>query len=656
MDKKGYISRIRKDLKVERKHSKTTIESIAKSFGITNKNLVKEYTELAIILNAREVAHDSSLTTYEKYLDIVALYKSQVNLSMRTSMSVLMQQYSTPAPISFLASSYILKNPGLSGYKAFKNIAKGSTKGKIVGNAHLTNNNNDFPKYLEPSAGNGLLTIALPYHFTHVNELDDVRLENLKEQPFAKVSSWDALKIPMAYDRKFDGVVTNPPFGSLSEPLLFGKFKIKRLEHAMALNALRCMKDDGKAAIIIGGHTTWDEHGRVTAGTNRIFLNYLYHFYNVEDIIPINGKKLYSRQGTSINTRLILIDGAKAIPKGAAPLKNKLHSTVVNTHEELWDRVGLEDAKPKTNQVKVIKLRAKAILIKQKQLSLSLGKLPKTNKPLRILVACEESQTVTMALRKKGHEAFSCDILPTTGKHPKWHIKDDVLNQLDKGWDMMIAFPPCTYLTVSGNAWMNDPERQKERKKALAFIRKLMKAPIDKIAIENPIGVISTAIRKPDQIVQPYFFGDKAKKSTCLWLKNLSPLEPTDMVDEDQLEYKHWYDKKKRRWRRQPLWYYKARDLSDEERRRVRSKTFQGIADAMADQWTEAPKEYSIGAVRARENEYWTEIKGDITLVKKLPNGMIQWDDFTKGTVRGIRAKSELFKRKTDAIKYFKSA
>jgi hypothetical protein len=102
------------------------------------------------------------------------------------------------------------------------------------------------------------------------------------------------------------------------------------------------MKDDGKAAIIIGGHTTWDEHGRVTAGTNRIFLNYLYHFYNVEDIIPINGKKLYSRQGTSINTRLILIDGAKAVPDGAAPLKNKLHSTVVNTHEELWDRVGLD--------------------------------------------------------------------------------------------------------------------------------------------------------------------------------------------------------------------------------------------------------------------------------------------------------------------------
>ena len=164
MNKQGYISRIREDLQNGRKHSKTTIESIAKGFGITNKNLVKEYTELAIILNAREIAHDNSLNTYEKYLDIVALYQSQVNLSMRTSMSVLMQQYSTPAPISFLASSYILKSGSLSGYKAFKNIVKGSTKGKIVGNAHLTNDKKDFPRYLEPSAGNGLLSIALPYH------------------------------------------------------------------------------------------------------------------------------------------------------------------------------------------------------------------------------------------------------------------------------------------------------------------------------------------------------------------------------------------------------------------------------------------------------------------------------------------------------------
>jgi hypothetical protein len=368
VDKKAYISRIRKDLKQSVRYNKTSIEKLAKSFGISNKNLAKEFTELAIVLNARDIAQDDSLTTYEKYLDIVALYQSQVNLSMRTSMSMLMQQYSTPAPISFLASTYVLKSTNLSGYKAFKNIVK-SSKGKIVGNAHVHHKYQETPLYLEPSAGNGLLTIALPYFQTYVNELDDVRLSNLKEQPFAKVSSWDALQPFYAFRQKFDGVLSNPPFGTLSEPIMFGKFKIKRLEHAMCLKALQCMKDTGKAALIIGGHTTWDEHGRVTAGQNRIFLNYLYHFYNVDDIILINGKKLYSRQGTSFNTRLILIDGAKGKPDGAAPLKNKLHSTVVNSHEELWDRVGLQQEPSKLmNQNKsIIKLRAKAILIKQKQ-------------------------------------------------------------------------------------------------------------------------------------------------------------------------------------------------------------------------------------------------------------------------------------------------
>lgn len=336
MNKKGYIERIKGDLKKGIRYNKTTIESLAKEFGIINKNLVKEFTELAIVLNAREIAHNKSLTTYEKYLDIVALYQSQVNLSMRTSMSVLMQQYSTPAPISFLASSYI-------------------------------RNSRDDSVYLEPSAGNGLLTIALPYQQTYVNELDDIRLNNLKEQPFAKISSWDALNPPFAYDKKFDGIITNPPFGTLSEPIMYGKFKIKRLEHAMSLAALRCMKDNGKAAVIIGGHTTWDEHGRVTAGNNRIFLNYLYHFYNVEDIIPINGKKLYSRQGTSFNTRLILINGAKYKPDGAAPLKNKLLSTVVNSHDELWDRVGLDNQSSLRNKKSLFVIRAKAILLKQKQ-------------------------------------------------------------------------------------------------------------------------------------------------------------------------------------------------------------------------------------------------------------------------------------------------
>lgn len=584
MDRNGYIEHIRKDIAGGTRHTKASIEKLASKYGISNKNLVKEYTELAIVLNARNIAHDSKLNLYEKYQGIVNLYQSQVNLSMRTSMSVLMQQYSTPAPISFLASSYVLKGNNLSGYKAFKGIVK-NPKGKIVGNANVHPQKAKSPIYLEPSAGNGLLTIALPFHQTYVNELDDVRLENLKSQPFARVSSWDALKPPASFLQQFDGVVTNPPFGNLSEPVMFGKFKIKRMEHAMCLKALQCMKDSGRAAIIIGGHTSWDEQSRVKAGTNRIFLNYLYHFYNVEDIIPINGKKLYSRQGTSIDTRLILIDGAKDIPAGASPLKNKLLATQVNSHDELWERVGLESSKPKErpSKLRLVKIRAKAIRLKQKQVSL--GNVS-VRKPLRILVACEESQVVTKAFRKLGHEAYSCDILPTSGKHPEWHIQDDVLKHLNKGWDMMIAFPPCTYLAISGNRWADDPERQKERKKALAFVRKLMTAPIDRIAVENPVGVISTNIRKFDQMIEPYQFGDKVQKRTCLWLKNLPLLEPTKVIDKEKLEYKKWYCEKEKRWKRQSLWYYNARNLPTEERRKVRSKTFQGIADAMAIQWS----------------------------------------------------------------------
>ena len=342
MNKQGYISKVRAELKNETKHNKTSIEKIAKTYGIDNKNLVKEYTELAIVLNAREIASNKGLTTYQQYNEIVALYKNQVNLSLRTSMSMLMQQYSTPAPISFLASSYVL-------------------------------NKNSKARYFEPSAGNGLLAIALPYNQTVVNELDDVRLENLKEQPFVKVHNFDALQIPHAYDRKFDGVVTNPPFGTLSEPMFFGKFKIKGLEHAMSLKALQTMKDNGKCAIIIGGHTSWDEQGRIKAGKNRIFLNYLYHFYNVEDIILINGSKLYSRQGTSFDTRLILINGAKDKPEGASPLKSKFHSTVINTHEELWKRVALGNSSKlkvrssKNKELILMELESEAIIILQKQ-------------------------------------------------------------------------------------------------------------------------------------------------------------------------------------------------------------------------------------------------------------------------------------------------
>lgn len=210
---------------------------------------------------------------------------------------------------------------------------------------------------------------------------------------------------------------------------------------------------------------------------------------------------------------------------------------------------------------------------------------------MKVLVACEESQAITKELRRLGHEAFSCDIIPCSGGHPEWHYQQDVLEILDKGWDMMIAHPPCTYLAVSGARWLYNKDgsknldRWEKQSEALDFVQKLMGAPIDKIAIENPISVISSHIRKPDQIVQPWMFGDKASKSTCLWLKNLPLLEPTDIVEKG--EFIEFISKKGVK-KRQPKWYFDA--LKDakttEERRTLRSKTFKGMAKAMANQWT----------------------------------------------------------------------
>ena len=210
---------------------------------------------------------------------------------------------------------------------------------------------------------------------------------------------------------------------------------------------------------------------------------------------------------------------------------------------------------------------------------------------MRILVACEESQAVTKELRKLGHEAFSCDLLPCSGGHPEWHYQQDVFEVIDKGWDMMIAHPPCTFLAVSGARWMYNKdgsvnqERLKNQTEALDFVQRLMDAPIDKIAIENPISVISSNIRKPDQIVQPWQFGDKAQKSTCLWLKNLPKLEPTNIVEKGEF---FEFTSKKGEKKRMPMWYYKALQnaKTPAERRTLRSKTFQGTAEAMANQWT----------------------------------------------------------------------
>jgi len=210
---------------------------------------------------------------------------------------------------------------------------------------------------------------------------------------------------------------------------------------------------------------------------------------------------------------------------------------------------------------------------------------------MRILVACEESQTITKELRALGHEAYSCDILPCSGGHPEWHLQQNVFEVIEQGWDMMIAHPPCTYLAVSGARWLynkdgsKNEDRWRNQAEALDFVQRLMDAPIEKIAIENPISVISTHIRKPDQIVQPWMFGDKASKSTCFWLKNLPLLKPTDVVDKGEFIE---FTSKKGVKKKQPKWYFDAlkQAKTPAERRTLRSKTFNGMAKAIAKQWT----------------------------------------------------------------------
>jgi len=183
---------------------------------------------------------------------------------------------------------------------------------------------------------------------------------------------------------------------------------------------------------------------------------------------------------------------------------------------------------------------------------------------MRILVACEYSGTVRDAFIARGHDAISCDILPTEKPGP--HIQGDVTEVLNQGWDMMVAFPPCTHLAVSGARYFKEKRADGRQQKALDFVRMLMDAPIDRIAIENPVSVISSHIRKPDQTIQPWQFGHGETKRTCLWLKNLPKLTPTDIVE----------GREQRILNMSP----------SPNRAKERSKTFQGIANAMAKQWS----------------------------------------------------------------------
>ena len=205
---------------------------------------------------------------------------------------------------------------------------------------------------------------------------------------------------------------------------------------------------------------------------------------------------------------------------------------------------------------------------------------------MRVLVACEESQAVTIELRKLGHEAYSCDIEDCSGGHPEWHLKQDVIPLLSEYWDMIIAFPPCTHLAVSGAAWFEQKREDGRQQQGIDFFMQFANSKCHKVAIENPVGIMSSVWRKPDQIIQPWQYGDKFQKSTCLWLKGLPKLEPTNIVDKG--EFKVWVDSKTGKTKKQPLWFFEAfsKAKTSQERSKVRSKTFPGIAKAMAKQWT----------------------------------------------------------------------
>ena len=191
---------------------------------------------------------------------------------------------------------------------------------------------------------------------------------------------------------------------------------------------------------------------------------------------------------------------------------------------------------------------------------------------MRVLVACEYSGTVRDAFRAKGHDAWSCDLLPCDAD-PAYHHQGDVLDLLHDGWDLMVAHPPCTHLAVSGARWFKD--KVQEQLEALAFVRTLLAAPIPRIALENPVSIISSHIRKPDQIIQPWMFGHEATKTTCLWLKDLPPLVPTDMVGHGERHVT-------KSGRSLPKWYNLPPSA---DRWKIRSATFSGIANAMAEQW-----------------------------------------------------------------------
>ena len=304
---KKFIDAVKLQLAFGRKFkSIVELRKMAERLGLKDikDTDLQELAETAIVQRARSIAASEATDNAGKFKRILNLYENQPSLNQRDSERVMKQQYSTPAPYAFLADMYVKGN------------------GKVIESA------------LEPSAGNGMLTIGLPMDKVHVNDIDAQRLANLRRQGFKNVTSQDGTQ-PFT-DKDVDVVVTNPPFGSAT-PKVYDGYKISSLEGQMAINALENMKDDGRAAIIIGGKTEYAKNGSLNP-KDKAFLGYLYSHYNVEDVINVDGG-LYAKQGTSYPTRIILINGRRLNENAFPPVKDKARAEAVKDYDELYKRI-----------------------------------------------------------------------------------------------------------------------------------------------------------------------------------------------------------------------------------------------------------------------------------------------------------------------------
>lgn len=325
---KKFVDLVILGLGAGEKLTRMSLEKQARGMGINDKREVKELTELAVLLYARVLIEGKS--PKQAYQLLVDLYQRQPNSSYRSSTVALLRQYSTPLPISYLLGQFV--NGHNSGYQ-----------------------------YLEPSAGNGLLTIGLPPDQTHVNEYDPLRTQSLLMGDFKKVTSEDAYLQLSGSLHHYDGVIANPPFGRLERDYHWQGAPIYYMDHVMILRALDAMQDNGRAAFVTGKHMKFDSQGRITRKHGRAFFSLLFSQYNVVDMIPIDGSSLYARQGTGFDTMLILVNGRKAEASGKAPTKTDFNDNVVSDFDALYERVSKHwQMKPNYEELDRLAARLKA--------------------------------------------------------------------------------------------------------------------------------------------------------------------------------------------------------------------------------------------------------------------------------------------------------